>query len=154
YQDGLDQGKELAAGKSTYSIYTPIEMLADIGKGDKFRAIAAIDQTSPFAFVSLKSTNIQSPQDFIGKILGAKGGNLDAKLTYPTLARAYGISPSSYTVKDLDFSVDEGDDITMHRADMVDLYRTDQVYFLNQRHINYNLLFPEDFGFKSYGDTL
>ncbi len=154
FEDGLDQGKELADQKVTFTDFTAVELLSSIAKGERLKAIAAIYQTSPLVFISLKTTNIVSPKDFKGKILGAKGGNFQAKLIYQTIANNYGVLPSNYTLKDLDFSVDEGDDIVQKRADMVDIYRTDQIYFLDQRHISYNVLYPENFGYQTYGDII
>src|SRR5579871_38247 len=154
FQDGLDQGKELTNNGVDYSIYTPVELLSDIAKGYNVKAIAAVYQTSPLIFVSLKSTNINTPKDFKGKLLSAKGDNFQAKLIYQTLANNYGVSSQSYKVTGLDFSMDEGDDLVKKRADMEDIYRTDQIYFFNQRNIAYNVMYPENFGFKSYGDTI
>ncbi len=154
FQDNLDQGQELANGKVNFSIFTPVELLSSVAKGNKIKAIAAVYQTSPLVFISLKKTNILSPKDFKGKVLGAKGGNYQAKLIYQTIASNYEIPMRSYTIKDLDFSVDEGDDLVKNRAEVVDIYRTDQIYFFDQRGISYNLLYPENFGYQTYGDTI
>ena len=152
YKDGVDLNKDVAEGKIDFATTTPLEVIAARDKGDKVKAIAAIYQTSPYAFVSPKSANIKTPADLKGKTLGYVGGNTQAKISYPSLLSSYGISLSQVTVKDSDFDIVKS--FQTHEADTADIYRTDQTYLLDKAGIAYNILLPEQFGFGLYGDVV
>jgi len=152
YEEGLDQTVEVAEGKVEFGISTPPELIPAIEAGYKVKALAAINQTSPQAFVSLKNKNITKPTDFTGRTLGAKGGNKAAHIVYEAFIKKYGIKNAK--IKDLDYSQRETEDIVNNRADVVDIYRTDQKYQFEKQGIEFNILFPENFGISSYGDVL
>ncbi|HSX29313.1 MAG TPA: ABC transporter substrate-binding protein [Candidatus Saccharimonadales bacterium] len=152
YKDGVDLNKEVAGGKVDFATTTPLEVIAARDSGYKVKAIAAIYQTSPYAFVSPKASNIKTPADLKGKTLGYVGGNTQAKISYPSLLSSYGISLSQVTVKDTDFDIVKS--FQEHEADTADIYRTDQTYLLDKAGIEYNILLPEQFGFGLYGDVV
>lgn len=154
YEDGLDILQELNAGKVQFSVATPLEILTAIERGDNVKAIAVIYQTAPLAFASLSSANITTPADFRGKILGAKGGNNEAKVKYQSLLSEYNIPEQAVSLKELDYSMSEADDLLNKRVDVIDMYRTDQPYLFKQKGVTINLLLPENFGISGYGDTL
>jgi NitT/TauT family transport system substrate-binding protein len=152
FQDNEDVNHEIAEGKVDFGTTTPLEVLASRDKGDKIKAIAAIYQTSPYSFVSPKSSNIKTPADLKGKVIGYVGNNTEAQVAYPALLSAYGISTSQVTVKDIDFDIVKN--FQTHTSDTADVYRTDQTYLLDKAGIAYNILQPEQFGFNIYGDVI
>jgi ABC-type nitrate/sulfonate/bicarbonate transport system substrate-binding protein len=154
YVDGLDQTAEVATGGADFAISTGVETLSAIAKGQNIIAIAAIHQISPQAIAVLKSSNITLPPSFKGKKLGAKGGNQQAKVTYNALLNSVGLKSTDVQIIDLDYSVDVDKDLTQHRADTVDLYRTNEPYLLDKEGIAYNLILPENFGVSTYGDVI
>lgn len=154
YEDGLDILQELNAGKVQFSVATPLEILTAIERGDNVKAIAVIYQTAPLAFASLSSAKITTPADFRGKTLGAKGGNNEAKVKYQSLLSEYNIPEQAVSLKELDYSMSEADDLLNKRVDVIDMYRTDQPYLFKQKGVTINLLLPENFGISGYGDTL
>ncbi len=154
FEFDLDQSKEVAEEKVNFSVLSTVEMFKKISEGGDLKAVAAIYQNSPYAIASLKSKHIQTPADFAGKMLGLKGGNHQAKVTYNALLNEYGVDTKQVTEKELDYSIDESEDLLTGRADTVDLYRTDQTYLFDQKHMEYTLLFPEKFNFATYGDML
>lgn len=154
FDSNADPMAEIEQGKAQFGIVTPIELFKARDDGHKIKALAAIYQDSPYAFVSLKGSSIKAPLDFRGKVLGLKGGSNIARVNYSALLRRYGIAPADVTFKNLDFSEDESQDLVKRKADVVDIYRTDQTYLLDKNKIDYNLILPEKFGFPSYGDLL
>jgi NitT/TauT family transport system substrate-binding protein len=154
YEEGVNQIDDLLTGVIDFGVSTPVEILPAVQEGKKIKAVGVIYQTGPWALATLKSSNIKSPADFKGKRLGAKGDNSEAKIKYPALMNKFGIKASEATILGLDYTLDEADDLTTGRADVIDLYRTDQPYLLKKKGLEFNLLLPENFGVTGYGDTL
>lgn len=151
YEEGLDQNKEVAEGKVEFAISTPIEMLDAVDKGSKIEAIAVVHQISPYAFASLKPENIQSPQDFSGKVLGAMGGSREAYTKYNFLLSKHS---AKATIKELGFEKNEVEHLLGGASDVVDLYRTDQPYLFQMEGLEYDLILPENYGIRTYGDII
>lgn len=154
YEENLNNVDELSQGKSNFTLVTPLEIITAVGKGSQIKGIAAIYQTSPLAFGSLKSSGIKSPSDFKGKVIGAKGGNQEAKVKYKAMMQGYKLLDSEVTIKDVDYTMDEADDLLKKRVDLIDLYRTDQPYLMKEKGVDFELLLPERFGITGYGDTI
>jgi ABC-type nitrate/sulfonate/bicarbonate transport system substrate-binding protein len=152
FQDSTDVNKEVADNVVDYGVSTPLEVILARGKGQDNKAIAAIYQTSPYAIAAQKKANINSPSDFKGKILGDSGGNNEALITYKALLGLAGIPESQSTIKSVDFDILKV--FNENQADTYDVYRTDQNYVLDQQHIPYTLVYPEQYGFAIYGDVL
>lgn len=152
YQDGITVNQEVTDSKSDFGISSPIEVINSVDTGNKIKAVAAIYQTAPYAIVSPKSANIKTPADFKGKTLGNIGDNPQAKVTYPVLLSEGGLKKEDAPIKPVDFDIVKI--FQEKQADTADIYRTDQNYLLDQAKIEYNLLFPEQFGFDIYGDLI
>jgi len=147
-----DPLQEIDKGTADYAISTPLEVVLARDKGETVTAVAAMEQTSPYAIASRAEANIKTPADFAGKVLGGSGGNPEAAVTYAVLLTSAGLKPSDATIKNVDFDVVKV--FQDKQSDTVDLYRTDQPYLYKQQNIAYNLIYPEDFGFNIYGDVL
>jgi len=145
---------DLASGKTDFSILHADRMLEEIGKGLDIKAVATIYQISPHAFVSTTDASITKPEDLIGKTLGIKGDNSSGKLLYSVMLANLGISKNDVYFKSLDFTTTELQDIQSGIVDMIDLYRTDQVYGFVKNGVSYQLFLPEDFSFNMYGDVI
>lgn len=154
YEDGLDQSLELDTGAVHFIIQSATELLTSLGAGSDFVSVGAIYQKSPYAFITLAEKKIDSPADFKGKILGSKGGNKEAAVTYRALLSSQNINLDEAVVKALDFGPTELEDLQSGRADVVDLYRTDQLYLFERSNIPHTLILPEQYNFGMYGDVL
>ena len=150
-----NQEQDLAQRTRDFAMLNPIEVLKAVDKGLDFRAVAIIYQDASWALAALKESGIQTPADFRGKILGLKGGTDDGKIIYPALLKTFGIDKSEVTIKLIGFETGpEVDDVVTGRADVINLYRTDQVYLFAKKGLEYNLILPERFGFEMNGDVL
>jgi NitT/TauT family transport system substrate-binding protein len=152
YTESADVNKEVSNGQVDFGVSTPLEVILARDHNYNNKAIAAIYQTSPFSITTLKSANIKTPADFKGKILGDTGGNNEAKVSYAVLMANAGLQLTDATVKTVDF-----DPLTVlknNEAMTADVYRNDQTYELNQAGIQYDQIFPEQYGFNIYGDVL
>lgn len=154
YTDGFDQTDDVARGGSDFTLSSSFEILSAVNDGKDVKAVAAIFQQLPEAYASLRSDNIKSPADFEGKTLGIKVGNKSTGIVYRSIMQRYGLQPSDVTFKDLDYSLNVAGDLTQGRADVVHLYRNDEAYTLRKEGIEYDLILPEMFGARAYGDVL
>jgi len=152
FEDSTDVNKEVAEGTVDFGVSTPLEIILARDKGEKNKAIAAIYQTSAYSIVTQKSAGIKSPADFKGKTLGSLGDNNEAKVTYGVLLANAGLSSSDAPIKGVDFDIAKV--FNENQAATGDIYRTDQTYLLDQAHIPYDQIFPEQYGFAIYGDVL
>lgn len=152
FDQGRDQAEELVSREVDFSVPSASEVLYARSQGKLIKAVAAVYQKSPYAFVARKETGIQSPLDFAGKRLGISGGGQEGRAVYRILMGAHGISDANISFVNLGF--DTPDDVAKKNADVFDLYRTDQTYLLEQQGIAYNLITPEQSGFEVYGDVI
>lgn len=152
FQQDLNQATELFEGKSDFSILSASEVLDAISSGKTIKAVAAVYQKTPYAFIARKETGIKSAADFKGKKLGIGGGNEQAKAVYQAILSSHGISEKDVTFVSLGF--DTPDDVEKRNADVFDLYRTDQTYLVAQKGIEYNLIAPEQSGLEVHGDVI
>ncbi|MDB5185699.1 MAG: thiamine biosynthesis protein [Candidatus Saccharibacteria bacterium] len=152
FSEGMDISDELADGKSNYAITTPLEIISSYEMNKKTVAVAALYQTSPYSFISLKDKAITTPSDLKGKRLGNAGNNSEAKVLYATLLKNAGIAESDAKVVPVSFDIVS--ELTSGKVDIVDTYRIDGTYWLEKSGVPYAQLLPEQFGFDIYGDLL
>lgn len=98
-QGGITDGKYIDAveqvvnGNAAFGLTDGYNVLRARGNGKPLVAIAAIMQRSPSSLISLKSSNIRSPQDLIGKKVAFTPGSIN--WTYLTMLQNQGIDPST-----------------------------------------------------------
>lgn len=154
FSPGTSQIDDLLAGRTDFAIMSAEEFLTYIDEGKKITAIGAIYQVSPYAVVSLAEKNIKSPADFKGKILGSKAGKLEEELIYKVLLKSVGLGNEDAQIVELGFESTEYDDLAQNDVDVVDLYRTDQLYFFDITGVEYNIIYPEQFGINAFNDVI
>ena len=140
--------EEVLSGRADYGIANSELMLYRLN-GEPVTAVAAIIQHSPIVLMSLKSSNILSPQDLIGK-----------KVMYPE--GYYGANTQGILLKnDIELSQIESIPLSFNINDLIDKkvdvmvgYITDQPYLLKKENIAYNLMDPRKYGIDFYGDIL
>ncbi|TSC62888.1 MAG: NMT1/THI5 like domain-containing protein [Parcubacteria group bacterium Gr01-1014_48] len=151
----VSQETDLAERKEDFAMMNPIEVLKAVDKGLDFRAVAIIYQDASWALVALKESGITTPADFRGKVLGLKGNTDDGRIIYPALLKTFGIDEGEVMIKPIGFETGpEVQDVVEKRADVINVYRTDQVYLFDKQGLEYNLILPERFGFEMNGDVL
>ncbi len=144
----IDPVEEVMSGRADYGVANSELMLYRLN-GVPVTALAAFIQHSPVVLMSLKDSNIYSPQDLIGKKVMYPPGPYGAN-TRGILLRE-GIELSQIESVPLSFNIN---DLINHDVDVMVGYVTDQPYLLQQRDIAYNLIDPRNYGIDFYGDTL
>ena len=139
---------EVLSGRADYGVANSELMLYRL-KGKSVTVLAALIQHSPIVLMSLKSSNILSPQDLIGKKLMYPEGHYGAN-TLGILFKE-GIDQAQVESVPLSFNIN---DLIEGKVDAMVGYVTDQPYLLNAKNIEYNLIHPRSYGIDFYGDTL
>jgi len=140
--------EEVLSGRADYGIANSELMLYRMN-GEPVTVLAALIQHSPIVLMSLKSSNILSPQDLIGKKLMYPEGHYGAN-TLGILFKE-GIEGDQVESVPLSYNIN---DLIDGKVDAMVGYVTDQPYILEQRNIEYNLIYPRSYGIDFYGDTL
>ena len=144
----------LKNGQSDFISIHASDLFRFIDDGIAIKAIAAINETSPYALISLEESNIKTPTSFTGKNLGIKGGTDEGLYLYNILLKEFNINPNTVKFVSTSFDTTIVEDLMSKKVDLIDMYRTDQLYLFDQQGIKYNLIKPELFGYQSYGDII
>lgn len=140
-------------GEAQFGLSAAVEALAEIGRGRKIKIIGAIYQQSPFAYVSLAESMIKSPADWKGKtVSNLSGANLQDIITMNYLLQKFGIGADDVKRKDVGF--EQAKALLAEEVDVASLYRTNEVFDLEEKGVAYNLIAPETYEFNTYGDVV
>lgn len=145
---GQNVAKNLENSTSTYAILDPIAFIEQ-SKGTKIKALAAVFQQSPLVFLTLKSSNIKTPQDFINKRIMTMLGERDASLS--ALLKEQNIEPSKFILIP---QLPNVKDLLEDKADVIASYLTDAPIILKNRGYEYNIIDPLAYGINFYGDMI
>ncbi len=140
--------EEVLSGRADYGVANSELMLYRMN-GEPVTVLAALIQHSPIVLMSLKRSNILSPQDLIGKKLMYPDGHYGAN-TLGILFKE-GIDQTQVKSIPLSFNIN---DLIEGKVDAMVGYITDQPYLLKTKNIEYNLIHPRSYGIDFYGDTL
>jgi len=149
---GISSIDELDSNLVDFIVVGGDELLQARGEGKQLTAIAALFQTSPYAFAVLAGSDIQTPADFAGKVLGEPGGAIQNRIVYTALLNRYGIGLRDVEFKRLGFNTVEN--LQKKEVDVAGIYRIGTPYSFDQAGLAYRLILPEQHGFVVYGDSV
>lgn len=150
-QPNTEQTDELAEGKVDASVMEAHQLLGDNENIKKLQAVAAIYQTNPHALAVRKDSDIKDPGDFSGRIVGLSGDQSREDNLFRLFVGDENVL-QSVSYNQLGF--DTVDDFVNKRADIIDVYRTDQPYLAEKKGVPLRLIPLELYGFSTYGDVL
>lgn len=140
YQEGSDVVSDVLNRKSNYGIYNS-SIVVDSGKIKPIVVMATYLQHSPLVLVTRKG--IDNPAALVGKtIMGTQNELKHSSLSL--LLSHFDITSRNTHFVDQTFSIDpfiRGD------VDAMSAYRSNQLYFLDQMHIPYEIIDPVEYGF-------
>tara|TARA_R110002049_G_scaffold111854_6_gene261183 strand:- start:367 stop:2664 length:2298 start_codon:yes stop_codon:yes gene_type:complete len=141
YEEGLDIVESVLSKQSNYGIYNSSVVISD-GKLKPTILMATYFQKSPLVFVTTK--DIKHPRDLVGKmIMGTTN-----ELKYSSLALMldhFAVNEKNAEFLEHSFNIN---DFIEHKVDVISVFRTNQLFELNQRNIEYNIIDPADYGFS------
>lgn len=148
-QPGINVINEVTSGRADYGI-GGIGLLAEYAAGSPIRALAAIFQHDALVLVSKTQSGIVSPYEMIDKrvMFDDSAGN-DA--VFLAMFADAGISPQDYKLIPQDLQLDS---FINDRVDAISIYRTDQLFTLEELGVKVNIINPQSYGFDFYGDIL
>tara|TARA_R110002050_G_scaffold269917_2_gene412702 strand:+ start:241796 stop:244072 length:2277 start_codon:yes stop_codon:yes gene_type:complete len=141
YEENIDIVDNVLSKQSNYGIYNASVVVSE-GKLKPIILMATYYQKSPLVFVTAK--NIKQPLDLVGKTIM---GTTD-ELRYSSLALMLDhFSVNKKNTKFLEHSFNINDFID-HKVDAMSAFRTNQLFELDQRNVDYNIIDPADYGFS------
>lgn len=141
YQEGIDIVDSVLSKQANYGIYNSSVVISE-GKIKPTILMATYYQKSPLVYVTSK--DIKQPSDLIGKTIM---GTTD-ELKYSSLALMldhFFVNKKNANFIEHSFNIK---DFIEHKVDAISAFRTNQLFELNQRNIEYNIIDPADYGFS------
>ncbi len=139
---------DVLSGKVDYAI-TGSGVVIDRMEGKPVVALAAIMQTSPIVWITLKSSHIRSPHDMAGRKLLIMPPPESAELL--TMLESEGIPREKLNIQNTSYRIE---DLIDGKADAYDGYISNEPYYLTQKGVDYNIINPRDYGINFYSDVL
>ena len=141
YEEGIDIVESVLSNQSNYGIYNASVVISE-AKLKPIILMATYYQKSPLIFVTSK--DITQPSDLVGKTIM---GTTD-ELKYSSLALMldhFFVNKKNTTFLEHSFNIN---DFIEHKVDAISAFRTNQLFELNQKNIEYNIIDPADYGFS------
>lgn len=146
--DALEPTDKLLQGEIDFAITASGVVMRRL-EGKPVVAVAALMQTSPLVWITLKESNITTPHDLVGKRLMMMPPPESAELL--TILRKEGLPVDTVKLVPNTYRLD---DLISGKVDAYDGYISNEPYILNQRGVDYNLINPRDYGVNFYSDVL
>ncbi len=146
--DALRPIEEMLSGRSDFAV-TSSGVVIDRMEGKPVKAVAAIMQTSPIVWITLKSANISSIKDMVGRKAMLMPAPESAELL--TVLRK-----ENFDLNQIDFQSTSFDlqDLVRGKTDAYDGYISNEPYQLTEQGVEFNLINPRDYGVNFYSDVL
>ncbi len=137
--DNVDPLTRLLKGEVDYAVSNSVVSVHE-GKLDPFTLIASYFQRSALVLVTQK--DIKSVLDLSGKkVMMSRDERTNSILS--VLLNYYGINDSNAEFVDHIFSID---DFIAHRVDAMSAFRSNELYLLDQKGAEYNVIDPAEYG--------
>lgn len=140
YHKGIDVVSDVLSHKAQYGIYNS-SIVVENGRVRPIVLMATYLQHSPLVFVSQKG--LENPADLIGRtLMGTKNELKHSSLSL--LLSHFGITTQNSHFMDHTFSIDP---FIRRDVDAMSVYRSNQLYELDQLNIPYDIIDPVEYGF-------
>lgn len=140
--------KVLIDKKADFSISGSGAIISHLN-GQPITALAAIMQSSPLIWITLKKNNLTRPHDLNHKILSILDPLESAELL--TVFKKENINLANINFKQTNFNID---DLINEKTHALNAYISNEPFLLEQNNIEYNIINPVDYGVNFYNDTL
>lgn len=139
---------DLIEGKSHFAIIGGDEFLKAIYMDNPIVAIAVIFQRNPYGYATLKGSKICRPENLIGKKIMVPN---DGKIQHDALLSKSGIAETD--IEQIPYKRD----ITPLLTGSIDahmVYRTGMALAFEEKGIEFNFIWMDDYGIQFYADTI
>ena len=148
-EQGSDRIAPVVTGTGDFGIVTGIGMVRARAQGQPVKAIATIYRRYPLAYLTMAGSGITRPQDLPGHTIRDQGSS--GRMTLLAMLKQVDIDPGLVESIDMSF------DMAPFSAGEVDIWPgfiTNELLSAREQGYELNLLLPEDYGVRLYGDTL
>ena len=144
----LQPADAVLTNRATFSITDASVILRRLNK-EPLVVVSTIFQHSPLVFLTLESSNITSPHNFIGKRVMYSQDDHDASLLamFTTLS----INTEDFITQPYVYDVDA---LSSGATDVMAAYLTLQPFYYQQKNIAIRVIDPASYGIDFYGDLL
>jgi ABC-type nitrate/sulfonate/bicarbonate transport system substrate-binding protein len=142
--------KMVASGADTFGIAGAEQILLARAKGIPVVAVAVIFRRSPFVLLARKDSGITKPTDFVGKKVGVKFGD-SGELIYRSVLKGAGVDSSK--IVEVPVKIDLAPMLSK-KVDVWTGYVINEPITCEEQGQPVNLIWPDEYGVKLYGDTL
>ena len=136
-------------GKADFGVKSASEIIQARAEGLPVKAFAVIYQDSPLCCYSLKESGITKPQDFVGKTIGLKPGQIT--LAYLVMLEKLGLDRSAMTEVQIGYGVDE---LISGVTDVSTGFSINEPHQAIEAGHEVNIILFADYGVKVYDDVL
>ena len=151
----IDQCGQLISDKADFAVTSGETVFLRQTSEHPLVALAVIYQRSAVVYAARKESSIVRPLDFRGKTIAvgnmASGGFVDALVQFQALIKKMGVREDSFKLVPYDPLYA---DFIAGKADVTPSYLTGGAIKLRGKGVNFNLIWPGDYGISFYSDTL
>lgn len=141
--------KQVLKNKNSFGI-SDSELIYEKILGKNISLLGAIFQHSPLVFLSLEDNKIVTPHDLYNKKIMVDF-NTKENILLNIFIKQYSLDKKNLKILPTTYNID---DLITGKVDVFTAYRTNEVYTLQDKKIDYNYISPTDYGYDFYGDIL
>ena len=142
---------DVVNGKAHFGVTGADELLLARASGKRVKAIAVIYQDNPVTTYSLSSSGINSPSDFIGKIVGVQEG-VNVEYQVRAMLDSVGIDyENDITIVPVGFDASE---LIAGEVDVASGYITNEPIQVESKGYDVNIIHPSEYGINIYADVI
>jgi len=141
--------ESVVEGKAVFGVKSASEIVQARAEGLPVRAFAVIYQDSPLCCYSLKGSGITSPQDFPGRTVGLKPGQIT--IAYQVMLNKLGIDRNTITEVPIGYGVEE---LIGGTTDVSTGFSINEPHQVIEAGYEVNIMLFADYGVKVYDDVL
>lgn len=146
--DDIDPVKLILSGQNDIGITSAEALLLANEKGADLVAIGVINYKSPTVYVSLKGKGILNLKDFENKRVGILTGS-ETETIYRLLMKENDINTSG--IREIEAAYDLASFLVTDSYDIRPAFVFDELITLDDKNIEYNSIYPEDYGVSIMG---
>lgn len=141
--------KDVMTKEATYAVGKS-SLIVDKFNGNDIVLLSTIFQTSPMVLISLKNSNIKTPNDLKNKKVMITDDAISSAAINSMIV-SQGVKLDEITIQKHSFNID---DLINKKTDAMACFLSNEPYILEKQNIKYNILNPNNYNFDFYEGIL
>ncbi len=150
----VDLTNSVLDGKAQFAVTGADTLIVSRAEGKPVVAIAVVYRRNPLVFFAMADSNINGPQEFVGKRIQVSPFQ---RSVFSTMMAKVDVSPDQYTLVCCEFeplSSGNFEPLSSGNFDVSSGYLTNEVLAAEAAGYKLNIIYPEDYGVHLYADTI